>query len=502
VAEPSAPGAPGAAPDPGTPAPPGETPAQLERGVLLIVDDEVEHGQSLRRVFEREGFTVHTASSGAQALELIRKEPVDVVLVDLMMPGMSGQDVLRAARTLRPETDVVVMTAYGTIENAVAAMREGAYDFIQKPFKAALVLRVVERALERQALRAENVMLRRELAEIAPGNVRGRPIIGRSPAMLATLETVQQAAPSTATVLLIGESGTGKELVARAIHELSSRISGPLVAVNCAALPETILEAELFGYEKGAFTGATAKKEGRIERAQGGTLFLDEVGEMSPAVQAKLLRVLQEGEIDRLGGSGPVKVDFRLVAATNRDLEQAVREGRFREDLYYRLNVIAIHLPPLRERPEDIPLLADHFARRFGDKNKKPVSGFTDEAREAVLRYRWPGNVRELENVVERAVVLARSAVIGLNDLPGPIRSAQTEPREPIRRERGSLVIPMGTRLDEVERVLIKETLKETRGDKSLAAQLLGIAPRTIYRRLEAERSQSTGPASDKPEDE
>jgi two-component system response regulator HydG len=470
------------------------TQAQLERGVLLIVDDEVEHGQSLRRVFEREGFTVHTATSGAQALDLIRSEPVEVILSDLMMPGMSGQDVLRAARTMRPEADVVVMTAYGTIENAVAAMREGAYDFIQKPFKAALVLRVIERALERQALRAENVMLRRELAEIAPG-ARGRPIIGRSPAMLATMETAQQAAPSTATVLLWGESGTGKELIARAIHEMSPRMSGPLVVVNCAAIPETILESELFGYEKGAFTGATARKEGRIERANGGTLFLDEISETSTAVQAKLLRVLQEGEIDRLGGSGPVKVDFRLVAATNRDLEQYVREGRFREDLFYRLNVIAIHLPPLRERPEDIPLLAEHFARHYADKNKKAISGFTDETREAILRYRWPGNVRELENVIERAVVLAKGTVIALSDLPGPIKSSVKESKDPIRREGATLMIPMGTKLEEVERVLIKETLKETRGDKSLAAQLLGIAPRTIYRRLEAERATSAGSA-------
>jgi two-component system response regulator HydG len=463
---------------------------QLERGVILIVDDEAEHGQSLRRIFEREGFTVHAATSGAAALDLIRAERVDVILADLMMPGMSGQDLLRAARTVRPEADVIVMTAYGTIENAVAAMREGAYDFIQKPFKAALVLRVVERALERQALRAENVMLRRELQEVSPGNVRGRPIIGRSPAMLATMETVQQAAPSTATVLLFGESGTGKELIARAIHELSPRMTAPLVTVNCAAIPESILESELFGHEKGAFTGAVQRKEGRIERAEGGTLFLDEVSEMSPAVQAKLLRVLQEGEIDRVGGSGPIRVDFRLVAATNRDLEQHVRDGKFREDLFYRLNVIAIHLPPLRERPEDIPLLADHFARQYASKNKKQISGLTDEAREALLRYRWPGNVRELENVVERSVVLAKTPIIGLADLPAPLRAPSAETREPIRREGGTVVIPMGTKLEEVERVLIRETLKETRGDKSLAAQLLGIAPRTIYRRLEAERAQ------------
>jgi two-component system response regulator HydG len=467
-----------------------EKKTQLEGATLLIVDDEHEHLLSLRRLFEREGTTVHTAPSGELALDVVRKEVVHVILTDLMMPGLSGQDLMKAARAIRPDIDVIVMTAYATIENAVEAMREGAYDFIQKPFKSALVLRVIERALERQALRAENVMLRRELAEVEPTNVRGRPIIGRSPAMLATMETILQAAPSTATVLLMGESGTGKELLARAIHEQSPRISGPFIAVNCAALPESILESELFGYEKGAFTGANQRKEGRIERAHGGTLFLDEVGEMSPSVQAKLLRVLQEGELERLGGNETINVDFRLVAATNRDLEAAIRDGGFREDLYYRLNVIGVNLPPLRDRPEDILLLAEFFARRFAEKNKKAVHGLTEEAREAFMRYRWPGNVRELENVIERAIVLTRGTTIDLKDLPSPVQSgAGGAMREGIRREGAKIVIPVGTKLEDVERALIRETLKETHGDKSLAAQLLGIAARTIYRKLEAERS-------------
>jgi two-component system response regulator HydG len=463
-----------------------ESETRASRGVLLVVDDEAEHAASLRRIFEREGLTVHTAPSGELALEVVRSEPVDLILTDLMMPGMSGQELLKAARTIRPAIDVIVMTAYATVETAVSAMRDGAYDFIQKPFKSALVVRTVERALERQALKAENVALKRELAEISLGTSRTRPIIGRSPAMVAMMETVQQAAPSTATVLIRGESGTGKELVARAIHELSLRATGPLVVVNCAALPESILESELFGYEKGAFTGAVAKKEGRIERANGGTLFLDEVAEMSPSVQAKLLRVLQEGEIDRLGGTHPVRVDFRLVAATNQDLEVMIREGRFREDLYYRLNVISVQLPPLRERPEDILLIGDHFARQYSEKNKKEIAGFTEEAREALRAWRWPGNVRELENVVERAVVLARGSVIGLGDLPKPIQSAPEQ--RSIQRDGAKIVIPLGMKLDEVERILIHEALRETGGDKSLAAQLLGIAPRTIYRRLEAER--------------
>jgi two-component system response regulator HydG len=459
----------------------------LEGSVLLVVDDEPEHLISLRRLFEKDGAEVHTAPSGELALDIVKKERVNLILSDLMMPGMTGQELLKAARAIRPEVDVIVMTAYATIEAAVEAMREGAYDFIQKPFKSALIKRVVERALEAQSLRAENVMLRKELAEASPHSVLGRPIIGRSPAMLETMELVQQAAPSTATVLLYGESGTGKELMARAIHEQSQRVGGPLVIVNCAALPEAILESELFGHEKGAFTSAGQRKEGRIERAHLGTLFLDEVGELSPAVQAKLLRVLQEGEFERVGGNDTIQVDFRLVAATNRDLETEVREGKFREDLFYRLNVIAIKLPPLRERPEDIPLIAEHFVRLYAQKNNKRITGLADDAREAMRRYRWPGNVRELENVIERAVVLTRSEMLSLRDLPAPLQ--KTEPRpEPIQRQGASVVIPIGTKLEEVERVMIRETLKETDGDKSLAAQLLGIAARTIYRKLEAEK--------------
>jgi two-component system response regulator HydG len=464
--------------------------SDASRATVLIVDDEVGHLDSLRRVLERQRYTIHTAPSGELALDVVRERPIDLILTDLMMPGMSGQDLLRAARAIRADVDVIVMTAFGTIEGAVAAMREGAYDFIQKPIKAALLTQVIERCVERRTLKAENLMLKRTLAEVETGGVRGRPIVGRSPAMTAMMETVQQAAPATATVLLYGESGTGKELVARALHARSPRKDGPLVAVNCAALPESILEAELFGYDKGAFTGADTSKPGRIERADGGTLFLDEIGEMSPQVQAKLLRVLQEGEIDRVGGHKPIPVDFRLVAATNADLESLVREGRFREDLYYRLAVIAIHLPPLRERPEDIELLAEHFVRVYADKNGKTIDGLSDAARHALRRYRWPGNVRELENSIERAVVLARAAILDLADLPPPIAAAAGGPTEPIRREGANVVIPIGTKLEDVERVLIRETLLETDGDKSLAAQLLGIAARTIYRRLEAERGK------------
>ncbi len=316
-------------------------------------------------------------------------------------------------------------------------------------------------------------------------------MVGNGPAMQKLLGMVAKVARVDSTVLIRGESGTGKELIARAIHEQSLRMSGPMVVVNCAALPEAILESELFGYEKGAFTGAAATKEGRIERADQGTLFLDEVGELSSPVQAKLLRVLQEGEFERLGGHAVKRVDFRLVAATNRDLEAMVKEGTFREDLYYRLKVIDIRLPPLRDRPEDILLIANHFVQRYASKNQKEIHGLTEPAQQAMLGYGWPGNVRELENVIERAVVLTRTNIIDLKDLPGPVQSAP-ESAGPIQTQGERVMIPIGTKLEEVERVMIKETLKKTGGDKSLAAQLLGVAARTIYRKLEAMRSDES----------
>ncbi len=451
---------------------------------VLVVDDDRSNLESVERIFAKEGFRVRTASDGAQALEAVRREPPAVVVTDLAMPGMDGVSLLRAVKALSPETEVVLMTAYGTVEGAVEAMKEGAYDFITKPLKRHSVLRSVRKALEKQALVRENQLLRARLADLsAPGGM-----IGRSPVFQATLDLVRQAAASHATVLVSGESGTGKELVARALHELSPRAGGPLVAVNCAAIPETILEAELFGFERGAFTGAVARKEGRFERAHRGTLFLDEVGEMSPSVQVKLLRVVQEGEIERLGGNGPVRVDVRLVAATNRDLEKEVRAGRFREDLFYRLNVVRVALPPLRERPEDIPLLAHHFLRRFCEKNGKQLAGFNPEALEMLEGHAWPGNVRELENSVERAVVLARGERLGPEDFAGLPRGGGRGSGEGVADPSArSLSIPLGTSLDEIERQVIRETLRRTGGDKTLAAQLLGIATRTIYRKIDRE---------------
>ena len=449
----------------------------------LVVDDDRANLDSVARIFQLEGLATLTASDGAEGLALLRRPEVGVLVTDLMMPGLDGKELLRTARSMRPDVEVVLMTAYGTVEAAVSAMKDGAYDFITKPLKRHALVKTVLRALEHRALMAENETLKARLADLgAPG---GRTLIGQSPAFRALMETLRQAGAAHATVLLVGESGTGKELAARALHELSPRASGPFVAVNCGAIPETLLEAELFGVEKGAFTGALARREGRFERAHGGTLFLDEVGELSLSAQVKLLRVLQEGEIERLGGSGPLAVDVRVVSATRRELPREVAESRFREDLYYRLNVVEVRIPPLASRREDVPLLADHFLRRFAAKNAKPLRGLSPEALQALEDYAWPGNVRELEHAVERAVVLARGDILEVGDLPESVRTGP-------RGAAGQVVIPIGTPMEEVERRLIHETLRHTGGDKTMAARLLGIAARTIYRKLERERGDDS----------
>ncbi|GAB4512604.1 MAG: sigma-54 dependent transcriptional regulator [Haliangiales bacterium] len=452
--------------------------------VVLVVDDEAGIVESLVKIFHREGLHVLSATDGAAGLELLRKHRVGVLLTDLMMPRTTGMDLLKAAKTVAPETEVVLMTAYGSVENAVQAMKEGAYDFVTKPLKRAHVVRIVNNALEKQSLLVENRVLRAQLAER-----RERAIIGTSLAWRRTMDIVHQAAPSDATVLLLGESGTGKELLARALHDGSARAGGPFVAINCAAIPESILEGELFGYEKGAFTGATSAREGRFEAASGGTLFLDEIGEMSRQVQVKLLRVLQEGEIERLGAAGKTRaIDIRLVAATNVDLARAVSEGQFREDLYYRLNVISVGVPPLRDRRDDIPLLAQHFVQVYANKNGKPIAGLTQAAVEHLCGHLWPGNVRELENAIERAVVLTRSDTIDVDALPRDLQSLHpSAPAGPGDSAGAALSFAIGTPLAEIEMAVIRATLRHTDGDKRLAAKLLGIATRTIYRRLEAE---------------
>ncbi len=438
---------------------------------VLVVDDEPSNLASIEKIFQRDGMRVLTADGAKNALEVARSHRVQVVLTDLMMPGISGLELLRAIKQVSPDTEVVMMTAYGTVETAVQAMREGAYDFVEKPLKRMTIVKSVRKAAERQSLVAENRSLRNEIKLLTK-----REIVGSSPALRRVLDIANQAAPSSATVLILGESGTGKELVARFIHDHSARAKAPFVAVNCSAIPETILEAELFGHERGAFTGALARRDGRFARASGGTLFLDEIGELSPSVQVKLLRVLQEGEYEPVGGD-TVRADVRVVAATNKDLRAEVAAGRFREDLFYRLNVIAVTAPPLRTRREDIPLLVDHFLGVYCAKNNRARLEAPREVLAVLSDYSWPGNVRELENVIERAAVLCRNDKLTVDDLPEAVREGEAS-------EPSTITFSVGTPLDEVERRLIRETLRHARGDKSVAAQLLGISTRTIYRKL------------------
>ena len=444
---------------------------------ILVVDDDPSNRVTLERLLKREGFTVHHAASGREAMESLRARAVDLVLTDLKMPGMSGLDLLKAVRAVDPDVEVVVMTAYGTVETAVEAMKEGAYDFVAKPLKRLELVTTVRKALEKRSLQVENRRLREQLGVVGEGE-----LIGRSDVMRHLLDEAEQVAPSDATVLLSGESGTGKGRIARLLHQMSRRRDRRLVTVNCAALPESLHESELFGYEKGAFTGAVARKEGRFDLARGGTLFLDEVTEIAPPVQVKLLRVLQEGEYERVGGTDTLRADVRVIAATNRDIEEEVEAGRFRRDLFYRLNVIRIDVPPMRERDGDVPLLAQHFLHGFARKNRKDVVGFSEEALDAMVAYGWPGNVRELENAIERAVVLSRDEVIGLDDLPRAVRQG--------KGGRTFLSFEVGTPLKVVERRMIEATLRHVGGDKNLAASLLGTTARTIYRR-EAEWAEA-----------
>ena len=456
-----------------------------EPATLLIADDDPGLRESLERTLTREGYRVVLASDGNAALERLRDGGIDLVLTDLKMPGLTGIEVLRAAKAIAPDVDVILLTAFGTVEEAVRAMKDGAYDFLTKPFQRAQVLRLIRQALERRELIQQNRALQQRLDDL----LRQGNMIGVSPAFKQMMTLIRQVADSSATVLIQGESGTGKELVAQTIHARSARTKGPFVAVNCAALPETLLESELFGYEKGAFTGAAGRKEGRFELADGGTLFLDEVADLSAVTQPKILRVLQEGEFERLGGTRTLRVDVRIVAATNQDLAQMVREKRFREDLYYRLNVITINVPPLRERREDVRVLAQHFLRVYAAKNNRKLEGFTDEAIRRLEAYAWPGNVRELENVIERGVVLARGAQMDVADLPEEIAGATPLPE-------GVLSVRIGTPLAEVEQRLLEETLRVTRGNKTLTAKLLGIDPRTVSRKLERqdEPGEGSGP--------
>src|SRR5438309_5417427 len=456
-----------------------------EPATLLVADDDPGLRESLERTLTREGYRVVLASDGRAALERVQAGGVDLIVTDLRMPGLTGLELLRAAKAIMPDVDVILLTAFGTVEEAVKAMQDGAYDFLTKPFRREQLIKLVDKALERRDLIEQNRALKKQLEDI---RAKGQ-MIGASPSFLRMLTLVEQIADSSATILIQGESGTGKELVARTIHERSARSRGPLVAVNCAALPETLLESELFGYEKGAFTGAAGRKEGRFELADGGTLFLDEVSDLSAVTQPKILRVLQEGEFERLGGTKTLRVDVRIVAATNQGLAQMVREKRFREDLYYRLNVITMIVPPLRERSEDIRVLAQHFLRVYAAKNNRRLEGFTDDAIRRLEAYAWPGNVRELENVIERGVVLAQGVLMDMTDLPPEIAGATPLPE-------GVLSIRIGTPLAEVEARLLEETLRATKGNKTLTAKLLGIDPTTVLRKLKRQDEQGEGDAA------
>jgi two-component system response regulator HydG len=448
---------------------------------LLVADDDPGLRESLERTLTREGYRVVLASDGRAALERVQAGGVDLIVTDLRMPGLTGLELLRAAKAIMPDVDVILLTAFGTVEEAVKAMKDGAYDFLTKPFRREQLIKLVDKALERRDLIEQNRALKKQLEDL---RAKGQ-MIGASPTWRRMMTLVEQVADSSATILIQGESGTGKELVARTIHERSARRVGPFVAVNCAALPETLLESELFGYEKGAFTGAAGRKEGRFELASGGTLFLDEVADLSLVTQPKILRVLQEGEFERLGGTRTLQVDVRIVAATNRDLSEMVKDKRFREDLYYRLNVITVRVPPLREHPEDIRLLAQHYLRVYSAKNGRKLEGFSSEAVARLESYAWPGNVRELENLVERSVLLARKDRIDAEDLPEEVMGVKRPPRD-------AILELVGTPLADIEERLLDETLRITGGNKTQAAELLGIDVRTVARKLERRKDDQT----------
>lgn len=439
---------------------------------ILVVDDDQAHRGMLRSW----GYAVSEAADGDEALNLVRERAFDAVLTDVRMARMDGIHTLKSVLEYNPALPVVLMTAYSSVETAVEALRLGAYDYLVKPLDFEILRHTLRQAIEHSRLSVENRELRRQLSEAA-----ARPgILGRSPAMLAMQETIATVAPTEATVLITGESGTGKELVARALHSGSARADKPMVTVNCAALAENLLESELFGHEKGSFTGADRRREGRFVQANGGTLFLDEIGEMPLPLQAKLLRALQEGEVQRVGSDAPLTVDVRVLAATNRDLREEVARRRFREDLYFRLNVISLEVPPLRDRGEDIPVLAAHFLERFAGRNRKSIRGFSPQAVDSLLRYAWPGNVRELENAVERAVILCNGDLITRRELPAAITEAAS-PEEASSAAVGALA---GLPLDELERRAIGETLRCTGDNKSEAARQLGITRATLHNKL------------------
>jgi DNA-binding NtrC family response regulator len=455
-----------------------------DRPAMLVVDDDPGASGLLQEIFRREGYDVTVAARGSEALRLAGEREFDVVLSDVKLPDIDGLAILRSLRQTRPDATVILITAFGTVEMAIRALHEGAYDYVRKPFQVDEVVRCVARAMERRRML-------RERGDQPPASPPGaRPevptIVGVSPGMVELFKLVHRAAGTRSSVLIVGESGTGKELIARTIHHHSPRRDRPFVAVNCTSLSETLLESELFGHVRGAFTGAIERRPGLFLEADHGTVFLDEVGDMSLSMQAKLLRVLQEQEVKPVGGTDTVPVDTRVVAATHRDLARLTQTGRFREDLYYRLNVVSFHVPPLRERTDDIPLLAAHFLRHYSAQSNRPVHGFSREAAAALSAYDWPGNVRELENVVDRAIALATGSLVEEADLPdgllAAIRLGGSRPRAAVSPR--LLGLTDRPRLEEVIRRYVLGVLAEVRGNKSEAARILGVPRRSLYRMI------------------
>ncbi|HXH25787.1 MAG TPA: sigma-54 dependent transcriptional regulator [Vicinamibacterales bacterium] len=450
---------------------------------ILVVDDDPQMQFFLKEALERQRYAVEVKPNAEAALEALGAGRYDLVLMDVRLPGMNGLDAVDAIQRIDRRTPIIVMTAHGTRDTALEAVRRGAYDYFTKPFRLDEMEIIVRRALERRRLLAEVERLR---AQLASGGRRGR-LIGSSRAMLEVFRLIDRAGPTDSTVLILGESGTGKELVAEAIHENSPRRSKPFVKLNCAAIPETLLESELFGHEKGAFTGAVGRKPGKFEQADGGTLLLDEIGDMTLATQAKILRALQEREFQRVGGTQTIKVDVRILASTNKDLERAVRDGTFRDDLYFRLNVVTIHVPPLRERREEIPELADHFLAEANARLNRSITRLAPDALAALMEYSWPGNVRELRNMIERAVVVNDGDVLALSSFPPPIRPADP-PLGAVGRWDALQNLTLDEKVAQLERAFVVDALTRTGGVQAAAARLLGITERSVWHLVKKHR--------------
>lgn len=446
----------------------------MKKFTILTIDDEENIRIGLADYFELEGYNVKTASSGKEGLSIIEEGGIDIVITDLKMDGISGEEVVRRVTTEHPGIPVIVLTGHGSIDDATASIKAGAFDFLTKPLDLDHLNIVVKNALHGKILAEQNKELKEKLSKSI--SVSDDDMIGKSSEIAKVRQMIEKAAPSKAGVLITGESGVGKELVARAIHNKSERKDKPFVIVHCAALSESLIESELFGFEKGAFTGAESMHKGRFELADGGTIFLDEIGEINQATQVKLLRVLQERKFERVGGEKTIEVDVRVVAATNKNIEQEVKLGNFREDLYYRLNVIRIEMPSLRERKDDIPLLMHSFLRRFNIENEKNITGFDNRSKSAMIKYNWPGNIRELKNCVESAVVMCTGTQIKIEDLPNSVRA---------KSEEHTIQIPVGITMDEAEKIIIQENLAANNGNKSKTADMLGIGRKTLHRKLD-----------------